>query len=29
VMDLSVADPASDEELFVEGLRRLVESFLA
>jgi AcrR family transcriptional regulator len=29
VMDLSVADPASDEELFVEGLRRLVGSFLA
>jgi AcrR family transcriptional regulator len=29
VMDLSVVDPARDEELFVEGLRRLVESFLA
>jgi AcrR family transcriptional regulator len=29
VMDLSVVDPARDEELFVEGLRRLVESFRA
>jgi AcrR family transcriptional regulator len=29
VMDLSVVDPARDEELFVEGLRRLIESFRA
>jgi AcrR family transcriptional regulator len=29
VMDLSVVDPAGDEALFVEGLRRLVESFRA
>jgi AcrR family transcriptional regulator len=28
VMDLSVVDPARDEELFVEGLRRLVQSFV-
>jgi AcrR family transcriptional regulator len=29
VMDLSVVDPAHDEELFERGIRRLVESFLA
>jgi hypothetical protein len=28
VMDLSVVDPVRDEELFVEGLRRLVQSFV-
>jgi hypothetical protein len=27
VMDLSMTDPDRDEELFVRGLRRLVESF--
>lgn len=29
VMDLSVVDPAHDEELFEDGLRRLVAGFLA
>jgi AcrR family transcriptional regulator len=29
VMEVSIADPARDEELFVQGLRRLVESLTA